>query len=115
MAPPKPVLSWAQRKPPATAEQRIAFLDACQREFETVRAVGPVSAQLLWPPRDDDAPPRPRPTTTRTYAALDDVPTPAPADAACAVCAGGATTTLAAVLANPFADWNVLLCARCRR
>lgn len=99
--PPKVAVSWSQFKPPATAEQRIAFLEVCQREFQTVHVVGPVSAALYAAGTPTLAPP--------TFVALDNVPTPV-SRAACFVCAASSRS---AVTANPFADWNVVLCPAC--
>ena len=94
-------VTWSQMQV-GTAEKRIAFFAACQRVFETVRSVGPVSCQL--DAAASDAPPRSR------LAALDDVPTPV-ATTACVACAAPTTE---AVVANPFSDWVVVLCPACR-
>lgn len=108
MAPAKPPPpTWAQLKTPTTAEQRITFLDACQRHFEVVRVVGPVSGALLPPSQ------RPEPASgasTSFFTALDDVPTPTQSSPRCVVCSQPAT---AALVSNPFSDWAAVLCPLC--
>ena len=106
MAPAKPPPStWAQLKTPITAEQRITFLDACQRHFEVVRVVGPVSGAL----RAAAEPPCAAPASASFFTSLDDVPTPT-LSPRCVVCAQPAT---AALISNPFSDWAVVLCPMC--
>ena len=96
-------------KPPSTAQQRIAFLDACQREFETIRVVGPVSERLLV--RGPSPGQGESDAASTTYTALDDAPTPVPSRSRCTAC--GASPPSRATTANPFADWNVMLCPSC--
>lgn len=103
LMPTKPVVTWSQLKSPTNAEQRIAFLDACQRQFETVRAVGPVSGALLVGPPVAGAAPS-------SFTALDNVSTPV-GSALCALCARGASES--GLVANPFSDWVVVLCPAC--
>lgn len=97
--------TWAEHQV-TTKSERIAFLDACQRHFETVRVVQSVSASV-----------RPRATTLEGHAptsfvALDDAATCLPAHTACAVC--GAAHAGTAMLVNPFSDWVVALCGACQ-
>ena len=112
MAPAKtPIPTWSDMATPNCATQRIAYIEACQRYFEVVRAVGPASGALLFPcegvvgaaaARDDQTP-------LHYFTAIDDVSTPAHA-ATCVVCARPAS---AAIVANPFSDWSTVLCEAC--
>lgn len=105
MPPKAAAQTWDQMAPPVTAEQRIAFLSACQRAFETVRVVGPAEAHLHLPAvAASGALPGPC-----TFSALGCAPTPM-ARAECVLCAGG---TRGGLVANPFADWAVTLCPAC--
>jgi hypothetical protein len=118
--PPRAVVAWSKMKPPSTAQQRIAFLDACQREFETIRVVGAVSEQLAVARRggdgeecaDEEGAAGEDGATSSTYTAMDDAPFPLPPRSRCAACGGRGGVTRAAT-ANPFADWNVLFCGNC--
>lgn len=112
---PKVATHWSKFKAPSTVQQRIAFLDACQREFEKVSVVGPVSADVFCMPAAAGSAAH---TTNEissgasgptTFVALDDVPTPA-ARPSCHVCASACRTS---VTANPLSDWNVFLCPQC--
>lgn len=110
MAPSKAVV-WSEMKPPKTAAERTAYLTACQREFERVQVLGPVSTEVLLPsPRRPDASHHHHPHPT-SFTALSAMPTPAH-HTVCHVCSTG---THSGVLANPFADWVVLLCPACAR
>ena len=103
MAPSKAAVPWSQFKPPTTAEQRIAFLDACQRQFEVVSAIGPVSSVLVCGPASTLG------GCPSMFTALDDVPNPV-AHPLCVLCGKRAH---AAIVANPFSDWNAILCPAC--
>ena len=64
-------MEWWQLKVPSSTEQRIALLDACQRQFETVSALGPVSGALRRPTELAD---EYKVVFAGTFTALDDNP-----------------------------------------
>ena len=111
----KTPVTWSQMKAPTTAKQRIAFLDACQKEFETVRALGPTSGRLLVRTRATGpsaaiATGAEAACSLHTFTAVDNFAT-ALLDPTCYVCKHTATS---ATCANPLSDWYVVLCATCQ-
>lgn len=111
--PPK-ALHWSKMKPPVTAQQRVAFLSACQQAFRGVAALETVSDALFvsqtaaahtLASEDVDA------TRARAFVAFDAYPTPTTLPK-CHLCAA---ETSQAMLCNAFSDWVVPLCVRCKQ
>lgn len=109
MAPKPAAVPWSQAAPPKTLHERRVFLDACQKHFETVAALGPVSDKLSFPnspPRAPlDAP------LNRTYVAPSEWCTTSVVGARCVLCKQPTTSV---VMCNPFSDWLAPVCAACR-
>ena len=87
---------WHQFAPPATAQQRIAYLSACQQAFETVDSLAAVSARL-----NDDAR-----GVASTFCASGD----AASSPRCVSCQASASVVK---VLNPFSDWATALCEAC--
>lgn len=99
---------WSKAAPPKNLHERMVFLDACQKHFEHVAVLGPVSDKLSFPPA---SPPLDAPLRT-TFVAPSEWCTTAATSARCVVCQ---QPTSSAVVCNPFSDWLAPVCAACGR
>ena len=99
---------WSKAAPPKNLHERMVFLDACQKHFEHVAVLGPVSDKLSFPGEADSlgAP------LGATFVAPSEWCTTAAVSARCVVCQ---QPTSSAVVCNPFSDWLAPVCAACGR
>ena len=110
---PKPIPGWSDSKPPTTLHQRMVFLAACQRNFESVAVLGPVTDALVLDasaatPLATDSHARPLGHGYVSYS--HECGTSAQA-ARCAICS---VPTECAIVCNPFSDWAIPVCHACR-
>ena len=87
---------WHQFPPPATAQQRIAYLTACQQAFETVDSLAAVGVRLGADARGVGG----------TFCASGDAVT----SPRCVSCRAPASVV---TVFNPFSDWAAVHCEAC--
>ena len=104
-------VGWRQLPRPSTAADRISYMQACQRNFSEVGRIPPSYGTVRYIPNATQCVPR----IASSYVSMGaSLVLSARATYTCSTCdARSVAHDGSCVLANPFADWHVLLCSQC--